>query len=741
MMRQTLFAVLFLASTAFAQQVQTAPAKPTLRELTLESIYDPKNKVAFAGTPQSGFVWLDAKTVTWPRTNEKGEVLEQVVLDTETGVRRTLFDAAKLQARIERVPSVTPDEAKKMTLQKSWSFSSDKQSVVLAIGGDLYLYTFATDTLTKITSGAGEEEEPAFSPDGKSIAFVRDNNLFVVDVAAKRERQLTTDGNRDILNGILDWVYQEEIYGRGTFRAHWWSPDSSRIAFLRLDETKVPRFTVVDHIPYDQKLEVTPYPKAGDPNPVARLFSIAAAGGPATAIALNGDDRLVVHVDWTPDSRSVVYQVQDREQTWLDLNIAPATTGGPRTIIHETTKAWVDRGQNPEWLADGTFLWLSERSGFSHIYHYGIDGGLRRQITNGPWEVRTLHGVDKANQWMYFSGTERSVTGTDVYRVRLDGTGLTRLSEAAGQHSVTFNVAMTAFVDSWTTLERPAQIAVYRADGSRTRIVEENDPAMLRHYRTAKPEFMQVKTRDGFVMEALMIHPPDFDAAKKYPVYQHTYGGPHAQQVRNSWKGSEYLWWQLLAQRGVIVWVVDNRIASGKGIQTAWTSYKNFGPLELQDLEDSLQWLTSQPYVDGSRVLLYGWSFGGFMTTYALTHSTKWAAGIAGGSVTDWRNYDSIYTERYMLTPEHNKEGYERTAPRNAAKNLAGNLLLLHGAIDDNVHMQNTMQFVYELEKAGKIFQFVPYPKSRHGVTDTALLAQMRATMLRFVEQNLKPSF
>lgn len=737
MMRQALAGLLLFASTAFAQQIQTTTPKPTLRELTLESIYDPKERVAFAGAPQNGFVWLDDKTVTWPRTNAKGDVLEQVVLDTETGKRRTLFDAAKLQALLEKTEGVTADEAKKIPLQKSWNFSPDKRSVIFEAGGDLYLYTFATGAVARVTSTKATEEEPSFSPDGKSIAFIRDNNVYVIDLTTKAEHQLTADGNDDILNGKLDWVYQEEVYGRGTFKAYWWSPDSKSIAFLRLDEKPVHRFTVVDHLPYHQKLEVTPYPKSGDPNPIARLFVASATGGAPTEIPTTGSDLLIVNVDWTPDSGAVVYQLQNREQTWLDLNTAPRAGGPPKTLIHETSIAWVDRGDDPVWLKDGSFLWLSERSGYKHIYHYAADGTLRGQVTNGPWEARSLHGIDKKNEWIYFSGTERTVIGTDVYRVRLDGTRMARLSEAAGQHNATFNPSMTAYVDSWSTIERPAEVSLNGADGKRVRVIDENEPATLRQYRLVQPEFLQVKARDGFVMEAMMIRPPDFDATRKYPVFEFTYSGPHAQQVRNSWRGSEYLWWQLLAQRGVIVWVLDNRTASGKGVQSTWPVYKNFGELELRDLEDGLKWLESQPYVDASRVLLYGWSYGGFMTSYTLTHSTMWAAGIAGGTVSDWRDYDTIYTERYMLTPEHNKEGYERSSPRFAAKNLHGNLLLLHGTIDDNVHLQNTIQLAYELEKAGKVFRMMLYPKSRHGVSDPALVAQMRATMLRFIGENL----
>src|SRR6266498_2485943 len=740
MMRNAVAAALLLASTALAQQVTTQPPKPTLRELTIENIFDPKQRVAFSGAQQSGFVWLDDKTVSFPTRRSSDLVVEQSVLDAETGTKRTLFSAAKLEAAARKIAGVSADDAKRFAQQKNWTFSPNKKSVVLTIGGDLYLWNLDADTMTRLTSSPGEKQEAAFSPDGRFVSFVRNSNLYVVDVASQRERQLTTDGNDDLLNGVLDWVYQEEIFGRGNFHAYWWSPDSARIAYIQLDERPVKRFTVVDHIPPMQNLEVTPYPKAGMPNPLVKLFTVTAGGATPQEIstqAYSAGDFLIVGVTWTRDSGNVIYQVQNREQTWLDLDSAEGGGGTPKTLFRETTKAWVEPGGDPVWLKDGSFLWLSERSGYKHIYHYAADGKLLKQITDGPWEARTLHGVDGANQSVYFSGTERSVLGTDVYRIGVDGSGLKRLSDAAGNHIATFNPSMSLYVDSWTDIRTPTRISLVRNDGTQLRVVEANDVAALRDLRISKPEFVPVKTRDGFVMEAVMFRPPDFDPARKYPVYEHTYSGPHAQQVRNQWFGTTYLWHQLLAQRRIIVWVCDNRTASGKGAISTWPVYKNFGELELRDLEDGLKWLTSQPYVDVSRVLLNGWSYGGFMTTYALTHSTLWSAGIAGGSVTDWHDYDSVYTERYMLMPQNNPEGYQKSGPRFAAKNLHGSLLLLHGAIDDNVHLQNTMQLAYELEKAGKVFDMMLYPKSRHGVTDPLLVTQMRRLMLRFIEQNL----
>ena len=739
-MRKTLATILYftLAAAAIAQDVKTTPQpKPTLKEITIESIFDPKQRVAFSGTPQAGFTWLDDKTYTWPRTNDQGEVVEQMVVDTATGNKRVLFDAAKLEAAAKKIPGVTNEEAKRLTTQRGWNFSPNKKSVILTIGDDLYLYAFDSDALTRLTSAPGMEEEAAFSPDGRFVSFVRDNDLYVVDVASQRERRLTTDGNEDTLNGILDWVYQEELYGRGTFHAYWWSPDSSRIAFMKLDERPVRRFAVVDHIPYQQTVESELYPKAGAPNPIAKLFIVTASGGTPREVnteSYTGGDFLIVNVAWSPDNK-LTYQIQDREQTWRDLNILEGAN--PKRLIRETTKAWVERGEDPDWLKDGSFLWMSERSGFQHIYHYAADGTLIKQVTSGPWEVRSFYGADNASDWVYFQGMERSPIGGDVYRIHLDGSGMQRLSDTPGTHGARFNPSMTMYIDTWSDVQTPQQVSLVRNDGTRVRVIDANEAPVLRDYRLSKPEFLQVKTRDGFPMEAMMIKPPDFDPSKKYPVYEFTYSGPHAPQVANRFGGRNYAWFQFIANHGIVVWVCDNRSASGKGMEPAWTSYQRVGIQELKDLEDGLTWLTSQPYIDGSRVLLDGWSFGGFMTSFALTHSKMWKAGISGGTVTDWRDYDSIYTERIMRMPQNNPEGYRVTAPRWAAKDLHGNLLLLHGTIDDNVHMQNTIQFVYELEKAGKQFRMLVYPKSRHGVVDPALVTQMRNAMWGFIQENL----
>ena len=731
--------IILLATVFLALFTQSLKAQNKL--LTIDDIFDPVKKVNFNGT---------TPTVRWLKdgnhyliTNEasRRDVPRLQKVDAATGQAMPFFDAAKMQAAFAALPGVTAEDARQLANRGNYDLNPAQTAVLINWSHDLFYYEFTSDRPIRLTNNPEEEVGVEFSPDGKMISFVRGNNLYVEELGMqRRERALTSDGSEKILNGRLDWVYQEELYGRGNFGAYWWSPDSTTITFLRFDENPVPEFTVVDHIPYEQNVEVTPYPKAGDPNPIVKLGVVNATGGDirwVDTFKYQPADLLISRVAWSPDSKKVVYQAQNREQTFLDVNFADARDGKSSTIIHETSKAWVAINEDPIWLKDGTFIWASERSGWEHLYHYSADGKLLRQITNGNWEVRSIEGVDEANGFIYFTSTEHSPIANNGYRIKLDGTGLTRITTTEGSHRVDVSPAYNYFIDFWSDLNTPSQVRLYDAGGKLVRVISENKVDALKQYKLGTAELLQVKTRDGFVMEAMMIKPPDFDARKKYPVMSFTYSGPHAPQVRNAWGSQTYMFHQLLAQKGYIIWICDNRTASGKGLESTWPVYKNFGELELRDLEDGLTWLKSQPYVDGSRIGMWGWSYGGFMTSYALTHSQSFKIGIAGGTVADWRDYDSIYTERYMQTPQDNPEGYKKSAPVNAAKDLHGKLLLIHGAIDDNVHMANTMQFVYELQKAGKQFQLMLYPKSRHGVTDPLLVKHLRQMMLDFIVENL----
>lgn len=708
--------------------------------LTIEDIFDPVKKIEFGGSPPADLKWLNGGE-HYLQSKKDGDVTRLMKVNARTGEAVPLFDASKMEAALTKLPAINAADARKLAHADSYKLSPAQTAVLLNFNLDLIYYELSGDTATRLTTDPAEESEEDFSPDGRTVSFVRGNDLYVIELATRRERRLTKTGGEKLLNGKLDWVYEEEIYGRGNKRGYWWSPDSSRIAYLSFDEKQVRTFPVVDHIPTRQILEDTPYPLPGDPNPLVRLGVVQSAGGDTRWVDDAGyapDDLLIVRVAWSPDSRRVVYQAQNREQTYLDLNAADASTGKTSRLFQEKTQAWVEpTDDNPKWLRDGSFLWRSERDGWMHLYHYAADGKLIKRLTEGKWEVRSLDAVDEGAGLAYFRGTEYSHIAEQIYRVKLDGTGLARLTKAEGSHKATFNPTATLFIDEWSDINTPPQVRLYNADGTEARVIDENKVDALKAYKLGAVEFLQVKTRDGFPMEALIIKPPDFDSSKKYPVIEYTYAGPHAPQVKNAWGKTTYLWHQLLAQKGYIVWYCDNRTASGKGAQSAWPVYKNFGELELKDLEDGLGYLKTLPYVDASRIGIWGWSFGGYMTAYALTHSKSYRVGIAGGTVADWANYDSVYTERYMLTPKNNPEGYKKSGPLSAAANLHGELLLIHGATDDNVHVANTIQLAYALQKAGKQFDMMLYAKSRHGVTDPHLLKHMRQMMTDFILKNL----
>ena len=725
-----IFLLLILAPAARAQQ----------KLLTIDDIFDPAKKINFGGTTPN-IRWLkDGTHYLLANDPSKRNVPRLQKVNALTGEATSFHDAAKMEAAFKGLGGLSAEDAKQLASRASYDFNHNETAVLINFANDLFYYELGSDKAVRVTNGAEEEVGETFSPNDRMIGFVRNNNMYVFDLATQRERRLTTDGSPKILNGRLDWVYQEELYGRGNFEAYWWSPDSTMLAYLRIDETPVPEFTVVDHIPYQQNVEVTPYPKAGDPNPVVQLGVINAAGGFTRwmdTYKYQPADFLVVRVSWTPDSKKVVYQAQNREQTYLDLNFADTESGKSNTVIRDSSKTWVEVIDNPHWLKDGSFLWESERNGWRHLYHYGADGKLVRQVTDGKWEVRSFEGVDEARGLVFITSTENSHIAPQPYRIKLDGTGSTRLATTDGSHRMVLSPTNNHFIDFWSDLDTPTQTRLYDTAGKLVRVIDENKVEALKEYRLGKSELLQVKTRDGFVMEAMMIKPPDFDPKKKYPVMSFTYGGPHSPQVKNAWGGAVGMWYQALAQKGYLIWVCDNRTASGKGEESTWSVYRNFGELELRDIEDGLTWLKSQPYVDGSRIGISGWSYGGFMTSYALTHSQSFKIGIAGGTVADWRDYDTIYTERYMGTPQNNPEGYKKSSPVHAARDLHGKLLLVHGTIDDNVHMQNTIQFVYELQKAGKQFELMLYPKSRHGVTDPLLVKHMRTMMTDFIVANL----
>ena len=576
-----------------------APAAAQQGTLTVADLYDPVDRIDVGGSATRG-AWLDDDHYV-ERAGPGSSSSPLARVNALTGAREPLYDGTTFQAAVAALPGLTDDDGRDIARRANHVMNAARTGLVFAFADDLYYYRLGTSDARRLTRTPEAETEVSFSPDGQLVAFIRDGDLIVVDVEGQQEIPLTTDGGGRVRNGQLDWVYQEEIYGRGNFRGYWWSPDSSRLAYLQLDDREVPVFNVLDHIPYSPEVEEWDYPKAGNVNPAVRLGIVRAAGGGTTWADLTRyatDDPLVVDVGWTPDGSRVVFEVQDREQTWLDLDLAHPLDGSVERLLRESSETWVNVTGSPTWLDDGTFLWRSERTGWAHLYHLDRDGTVLHTVTEGEWEVRALHGIDEAAGIVYFSATERSPIGLDVYRVGLDGTGQRRLSEAPGTHSALFSPGLTGYLDSWSDIKTPPQVRLHAADdGAELRVVAARESDALQDYALSEPEFVPVENRDGFVMEGLLIKPPDFDPSRRYPVYQHIYGGPHIQRVRNAWS-RETLWWQLLAQRGIVVWVLDNQTASGKGAVSTWPVYQRFGELELQDQEDGLDWLTAQGFVD-----------------------------------------------------------------------------------------------------------------------------------------------
>jgi len=705
--------------------------------LTIDTIFDPASRVRFAGAPPA-FQWTDDAHYLDVRTTNGSR--EWLLVDADTGTTAPLVDRQRLETALATLPVDRPAD-RPTGPQVSLVFNRSRTAAVFTVAGDIYYLPLSASAAVRLTTSPDAEEEIDFSPDGRYVSFVRGRNLYVVDVTRARETQLTSDGGGDVFNGQLDWVYQEEIFGRGNFRGYWWSPDSTRLAFLRLDEHAVPEWVDLDDLPHDPTLVRTRYPRAGDPNPLVRLGIAEISGRTAWAdlSAYVPEDLLLVEAGWAPDSRRLAVQLQNREQQWLDLAMVPAGGGKPTVFFREQYGKWVEHHGNPTWLKDGSFLWLSDRTGFTHLEHRRADGGLLTAVTSGRWDVRALHGVDEAGGWIYYSGAEHQTTGRDVYRVRLDGSGAARLSTTAGTHRATFNPGLTRYLDRWSAITTPTQVRLHAADGTERRVIDANPAPKLAEYGVKAPQFLQVPTRDGFTMEAMLITPPDFDSTRTYPVYQETYGGPGSPRVVNQWTGPEQLYFQLLAQSGIVVWLCDNRSASAKGLESQWPVHGRLGELELADIEDGVAWLKKQPWVDPARIAIGGFSYGGFMAGYALTRSTTFAAGIVGAPVTDWRLYDTVYTERLMRTPANNPDGYAESSVVAAAGKLHGRMLLIHGLTDDNVHLQNSTQFMHALQKANKSFELMLYPASRHGITDAALHRHYRQLSYDFLMRTLAP--
>ncbi len=571
------------------------------------------------------------------------------------------------------------------------------------------------DTAAKTAKKLGEAktfDEALLSPNGKQVAFLKGNDIHLLDLATLTTKPLTTGGSDKLLNGRLDWVTQEEVYGRGTWRAFWWAPDSSRLAFLSLDVAKAPTFRMTDDRFHPQRNEDLSYPKPGEPNPVTKLGVVDLQGAITWMQNPHPEEETLI-VDVTFDAKgSLMAWWQNRIQNWAELHRYAGDKAG-LVVREHNPKGWVERPKPLRWLADGSFLLQSERTGHEHLYQISADGKAVKALTSGDFQVRRILSVDEKAGRIFIEANKDNAIGSDAYVVDLKGRApMRRLTDGGGIHRVTLDPTNTWLIDSWSSVLSQGQTVLRDTQGKVVKVIEDRS-ATPASFRRGTVKLVQVPTRDGYLMDGLLVLPPDFDPTKKYPVFQTGYAGPASPTVKDRWNGST--WDHFLAQKGYIVWSCDPRSAADKGMVFSQTCYRNLGAQELKDYEDGLTWLEKQGFADMKRVAIDGWSYGGFMAAYCATNSTKWKVAIVGAPVTDYRLYDSIYTERYMALPSENKEGYDATSVVKKAKDTQSSLLIMHGMMDENVHPQNSVMFMDALMASGKDFQFVAFPGAGHG--------------------------
>lgn len=620
-----------------------------------------------------------------------------------------------------------------------YQFSPDSRSLLFPLGGDLYLYSLtASDAATagtpvsslrQLTHGEGFATDPKVSPKGGYVSFIRERNLWLIDLADGKARQLTDDGSAVIGNGVAEFVADEEM-DRHT--GYWWAPDDSAIAFARIDETAVPIKQRIEMYADRTAVVEQRYPAAGDANARIQLGVIAAKGGKPRWIDLGKNpDIYLARVDWR-NPNELSFQRQSRDQHRLELILADLRSGKQRVLVTETSGTWVPLHNNLRFI-DGrdAFLWSSERSGFAHLYLIDMNSGEAKALTSGDWMVEDVLALDPSRGVVYFSATRDSVLEKHIYALPLTGGTPTRRSVAGAWHEASFADNASVYVDLWSNPSTPPQTQLFRADGTLVSTLLENrigeGHPYQRYIDAHQPiEYGAMTAADGQILHYSLIKPSDFDARKKYPVVVYVYGGPAGQTVRKTWSPDFN---QYLAQHGYLVFSIDNRGTPRRGVLFGSALYRQQGNVEVDDQLRGLQMLRTLPFVDGNRIGVYGWSNGGYMTLMLLAKASHaYACGAAGAPVTDWALYDTHYTERYMGLPSDNVEGYRLSSVFSHLDSLSAKLLLIHGMADDNVQFSNSIQLMSSLQKRGKAFELMTYPGAKHGLRGADALHRLKLT-------------
>jgi dipeptidyl-peptidase-4 len=725
-----------LIPLAVAQSV--TPNSPAKKPLTIEAIFA---EGGITGRPPETIQWMpDYTKFTFIQRDDSGEHGDLWSVDASTGAKRLLVNESKLATLAPPLAKIKDErEIERITRYHvdPYHWAPDSKHLLFVPHGQLWLYSLETGTAVQLSASSDPSSDPKFSPDSTRLAYVRRHNLYVRPVSGDTEKQLTRekeDKDRDrekekegnLLNGEVDWVYAEELSVRSNY---FWSPDGKSIAYLHMDETRVPTYPITDLMPTHPTVDMEKYPKAGDPNPAVRLGVVSASGGDTKFFSLTDNpDIYIPRFGWVRDG-ILWAEVLNRTQDILDLYFIDARSGRSHRVLTETApNAWVNVNDDMRILKSGDrFLWSSWRDGTTQLYLYSFDKAnplaydakLEHQLTKGDFEMLSVEAVDEAEGVVYFTCNQDDPRERQVYAVKLDGSGFEPVSEEDGTHHATFADDGKHFVDEFSALMTPPRTAICSTDGNCKTVWNSRS---VDDYKLIAPEFLEFKADDGTLLYGQLLLPPEKTATGKIPLIVNIYGGPAAQLVTNSWQeswvGASGLFHQLLAQRGFAIFTIDNRGTPARDRKFMTAVRHQFGGIELKDQLTALdQLFTQYPQLDRTRVGIWGWSNGASMTLYAMTHSTMFKAGAAVAPVTDWRNYDSIYTERSNGLPtDKTTTSYSDLNLPKVADKLQGSLLLAHGTGDDNVHFQNSIQMVEALIKASKQFRFMVYPNKTHSI-------------------------
>ena len=682
------------------------------KEITLEDIW--QNYSFYARPPEE---------VTPMKDGE-----HYCMLENEIMINEYEYKSAENVKTIVRTSQLIPEGSKEGISIDKFEFSNDETKILIATNteqiyrhssiSDYYVWDIKTAKLTKLSNG-GKERLASFSPSGTKVAFVRENNLFIKDLVSGKENKITSDGLiNNIIYGTTDWVYEEEFSFTNAF---FWSPKGDKLAFYRFDESKVKEYDMVMYDSLYPTLYKYKYPKAGENNSVVGIYVYDLNSGKTASMDIGKEtDIYIPRIKWTKDDNVLSIQRMNRLQNKLEIMLANAAAGTTKVIYKEENKYYIEITDDLNFLDDGKqFIITSDKDGYNHIYLYNLDGTLVKQLTKGNWDVLDVKGVDNEKKIVYFISAEESAIDKALYSVKLDGSAKTKLSQKVGTNEVEFSENYKYFINTWSDANTPSYININKADGKEIRVLADNSEIaqLTKDYGFTPQEFFTFKTSEGVELNGWMIKPPAFDANKKYPVLLYVYGGPGAQTVLNSWGNFDLAWHEMLAQKGYIVVSVDNRGTNARGADFKKCTYGQLGKLETVDQIETAKYLATFNYVDKSRIGIWGWSYGGYMTALCMTKGADYfKTGIAVAPVTNWRYYDNIYTERYMGLPKDNAKGYDDNSPVNFVKKLKGNFLLIHGTADDNVHFQNSMMLSNALINANKQFSEFFYPNKNHSI-------------------------